>query len=97
MPLESNQDPENDKQNIGTVEYAKSGDNDGDDDSTPENGVSIPEDFQKQVHGVMSKCTNCHHIDHVRSKLNEKEKEMRDKEMKGKRKSFSMDDAPTQY
>jgi len=45
----------------------------------------------------MSKCTNCHHIDHVRSKLNEKEKEMRDKEMKGKRKSFSMDDAPTQY
>jgi hypothetical protein len=64
-------------------------------------GVSVPEDFQKEVHGVMQKATSKHHIEHVRSKVNERDDELRNeamKKQKGKKsdtENFSMVGAPS--
>lgn len=70
-----------------------------DTESTPDsNGVDIPEDFQQHVHEMMSKASSKHHLAHIRSKLNDKEDEMRKAEMaksKGKGAKFSLDDAPS--
>lgn len=46
-------------------------------------GVDVPEDFQKEVHGMMKKVTTKHHMNHVRSKLNDKESEMQKAEKEG--------------
>ena len=89
----------------------KDGDNDGEEysndtssDNDGDEGVTIPEEFQKHVHGVMQKATTKHHVAHIRSKLNEKEDEIRAKEheeqakkMKGKQKEFSTSGMPAVY
>jgi hypothetical protein len=59
-------------------------------------GIDVPEDFQKSVHALTSKATKAH-LGHMRNKINEREDELRDEEMKSKGKNgkFSMEEAPS--
>jgi hypothetical protein len=53
-------------------------------------GVLVPEEYQKDTHALMQKTTTKHHISHVRSALSEKEDRMREAEMRSK-------DVPKEY
>ena len=68
-------------------EYAKDGDK--------SEGVSVPEDFQKAVHAVMTKATSKHHVSHVRDMVNAKEDAMRKAEMASK--GTSKNGTPAEY
>jgi len=68
-------------------------------------GVSIPEQFQKNVHNVMQQATTKHHIEHVRNSVNEREEELAAEQKKGSKVKtnsspyqplkFSTEDGPT--
>jgi hypothetical protein len=60
-------------------------------------GVTVPEEFQAKVHELTHKATKPH-LDHMRSKINEREDAMKKEEamkQKGKKvKDFSSEDMP---
>lgn len=77
-------------------------DEDGaDDNSGDESGVVIPEQFQKDTHALMKSATTKHHVSHIRSRLNEREDEMRKAEQAAEKKAhpenFSKDSMPSSY
>ncbi len=45
-------------------------------------GITIPEEFQQEVHGLMKKATSKHHLSHIRDRVYAKEDEMRQAEQK---------------
>ena len=66
-------------------------------DMTNSEGVDVPEEFQQAVHKLTKGATKAH-LSHMRSKINDREDEMRDEEMSkkgGKGGKFSMDSAPS--
>lgn len=78
------------------VDQDKEAVNKMDSSGAPAEGVDVPEEFQKAVHGITHKATKAH-ISHIRSKLNQREDDMRAEEMKSKGKDgkMSMDNAPS--
>ena len=75
-----------------------------------EQGVVIPEEFQKKVHEVVSQAKDRHHVNHMRDQLNAHEDKLREeaakkaeKESKGSRgkvkpsDKFSVADMPRNY
>jgi len=45
-------------------------------------GVVIPEEFQQQVHELISKAKDKHHLNHIRDRVYAKEDELRKEESK---------------
>ena len=58
-------------------------------------GVTVPEEFQKQVHHVMKAATTKHHIRHVRDRVSAREDEMMKEEQKTEKGSSAK--VPTIY
>jgi hypothetical protein len=61
-------------------------------------GVVIPEDFQKKVHALVHKAPKAH-LAHIRSRVSDREDELRKQEQsamgkKGRKVDFSAEDAP---
>ena len=69
--------------------------NEMDADGAPSEGVDVPEAFQAAMHKHLQKATKPM-LSHVRSKVSEREDEIRNEEMKSKGKNgkMNMDNAP---
>lgn len=65
-----------------------------DGDSAPNDGegVTVSEDFQKQCHGLLCDASK-HEVKHLREKTYDREQELRDEEMKSKKKEKGGDKA----
>lgn len=56
------------------------------DESAAEEGVTVPEEYQKKVHAVVEEATTKHHLEHIRGRVYAKEDELRDAANKEKNK-----------
>ena len=75
--------------------------NEEQEDPTPANGVTVPEEFQQATHELLKKATTKDHLSHIRDRVYAKEDELRQAEMSKKGKkvpniSFSTDEMPSQ-
>jgi hypothetical protein len=59
-------------------------------------GVTVPEEFQKQVHSLV-KGANKHHLSHMRDRINMREDELREQEMKKKSGSQLSQSSPAAF
>lgn len=62
-------------------------DNEEQEDPTPANGVTVPEEFQQATHELLKKATSKDHLAHIRDRVYSKEDELRQAEMSKKGKS----------
>lgn len=78
-----------DKENEGDSKHPKTEDvQDAGEDEDGSEGVTVPEEFQQQVHALV-KDAEKPHLNHLRDRIGEREDEIRDKEMKAKSKEGS--------
>lgn len=60
---------------------------------TEADGVTVPEEFQRQAHALVHKAPKSH-LNHLRDRISMREEEMRDADMKNKKSEFSTEGGP---
>jgi hypothetical protein len=69
----------------------------GENDHDGDEGVTVPEEYQKKVHEVVSGAKDMHHIKHLDNRVSARREELYDEERKAKEGKKGKSKVPTEY